>query len=265
MTKKYPFDPSIKHHLLIALGLAVWIFMFLFFTEPLDVSDLNTTEKLTYLPGYGVIGAGLYLLVLPFQNWLFKRNSTQWFLINEITLLLVFSIFSIVVIRFYYLIIIVDWHPNRYDFWYHLKSILLPALLTILPILIIGRYAFGKYKNKKLEQQKIEIQGEGNYESLRLLQDDLICIQSSDNYIEVFYLDGITLKKSIIRNTLSKVSETFPQFLRTHRSFIVNPFHFQSWKTEKGKHFLTLSQSLEIPVSKTYIDNIKSKLHFTTD
>ena len=129
----------------------------------------------------------------------------------------------------YYLFIIVDWHPNRYDLFYHVKSILLllPAILTILPIIIIGRFAFGKYKDKKIKDQKIEIQGEGNYESLRLLLNDLISIQSSDNYVEVFYLDGNVLKKSLIRNTLSKVADSFPELLRTHHLLKTLKFQFQ--------------------------------------
>lgn len=265
MHKKYPFDPSLKHHLLIALGLAIWIFVFLYFTEPLDVSDFNHTEKLIYLPLYGIVGAVLYVIVLPFQVWLYKKNKGVWKLSSELLLFAIFIIISIFCLRLFYLQVIVEWHPNAYDFWYHLKSIMLPALLTILPIVIIGRFAFGKYKNKKLEEQKIEIQGEGNYESLRLLLNDLICIQSSDNYVEVFYLDGTMLKKSLIRNTLSKVADTFPELLRTHRGFIINPFHFKSWKTEKGKHFLSLAQDIEVPISKTYLDNVKALLNSTTD
>jgi DNA-binding LytR/AlgR family response regulator len=162
--------------------------------------------------------------------------------------------------RLLYLYVIVYGQPNPYTLGYHFTSIFLPALTVILPILIIGRFAFGKYKNKKLEEQKIEIQGEGHYESLRLLLNDLICIQSSDNYVEVFYIDGTMLKKSLIRNTLSKVSNSFPELLRTHRSFVINPFHFKSWKTEKGKHFLLLAQDIEVPISKTYLEDVKETL-----
>ena len=72
-----------------------------------------------------------------------------------------------------------------------------------------------------MEAQKIEIKGEGQYESLRLLEEDLICIQSSDNYIEVFYLNGGQLKKMLIRNKLSIVEDAFPKFLRTHRSYMI--------------------------------------------
>lgn len=117
---------------------------------------------------------------------------------------------------------------------------------------------------KKLEDTKIEIKGEGNYESLKLHLNDLIAVQSSDNYIEVFYISGSILKKSLIRNKLSKIETTFSELQRTHRSYIINPYHFQSWKTEKGKHFLVLSHNIEVPISKTYLEAIKSTLNFTT-
>lgn len=265
MSKTYPFDPSIKHHLLIALGLFVWIFVFLYFTEPLDVNEFNYIEKLTYLPLYGFIGAMIYIAVLPFQILMFKKNNAIWKRSNEIFVLALFVIISIFGLRLFYLHFIVEWHPNAYTFWYHLKSIIFPAMLTILPIIVIGRFAFGKYKEKKLEEQKIEIQGEGNYESLRLQLNELICIRSSDNYIEVFYLNGTHLKKTLIRNKLSVIDESFPELLRTHRSFIINPFHFQTWKTEKGKHFLALAYDIEVPISKTYLENVKTQFYSATD
>ena len=264
MHKKYPFDPSIKHHIFIALGLALWIFLFLYFTEPIDVSEFSDSEKLMYLPLYGLITAMSYLCFIPFQNWLYKKSQLQWKRIHELVFLIVFIVMSMTFSRLLYLYVIVYGEPNPYTLGYHITSIFLPAITVILPILIIGRFAFGKYKDKKLEEQKIEIQGEGNYESLRLLLNDLICIQSSDNYVEVFYLDGTIVKKSLIRNTLSKVSESLPELLRIHRGYIINPFHFQSWKTEKGKHFLNLSQSIEVPISKTYLEDVKVQLYSAT-
>ena len=265
MYKKHPFDPSIKHHIIIALGLAIWVFLFLYVTEPIDVNEFNNNEKLIYLPLYGLITAISYLCFIPFQNWLYKRNKSRWYCIHELLFLFAFVMVAMTFSRLLYLYIIVYDEPNPYTLGYHITSIFLPALTVILPILVIGRFAFGKYKDKKLEEQKVEIKGEGHYESLRLLLNDLICIQSSDNYVEVFYLDGNVLKKSLIRNTLSKVSDSFPELLRTHRGFIINPFHFISWKTEKGKHSLNLSQSIDVPVSKTYLENVKETFVSTTE
>ena len=72
MNRKYPFDPAVKHHLIIALGLAIWIFVFLYFTEPLDVNRLGNTNKFFFLIGYGIIGGISYLLFLPFQYFIFQ-------------------------------------------------------------------------------------------------------------------------------------------------------------------------------------------------
>lgn len=264
MKKNYPFDPKFTHHLLIALGLAIWIFVFLYFTEPLDINEFSDYEKLIFLPAYGVLGSLLYIISLPFQYWLYNRSQKKWSILLEVIFLIVFIVVTIIGLRLFYLYIVVPNERNPYTFLYHLKSIIFPALITILPIVLIGRFGFGKYKQKKLEAQKIEIKGEGNYDCLKLLLDDLICIQSSDNYIEVFYISGTVLKKSLIRNKLSVIDDEFPELLRTHRSFIINPFHFQRWETEKGKISAVLSYDIEVPISKTYQDAVNSELNFAT-
>ena len=265
MNRKYPFDPSIKHHIIIALGLASWIFVFLYFTEPLDVNELYDDEKLFFLMGYSFIGGLCYLLFLPIQYIIFNKYDKNWTILSEFIFLLVFSFLTITIARFYYLYVVMAGERNPYGLWYMLTSIFFPAIATILPIIIFGRFAFGKYKNKKTEANKIEIKGEGTYEGLRLFLNDVICIQSSDNYIEVFYLSGKELKKSLIRNKLSAVADEFPVLLRTHRSYLINPFHFLQWKTEKSKLFVILFHHIEVPVSRTYQTDVKSIINSTTE
>lgn len=262
MKKPYPFDPSFRHHLLIALGLAVWIFVFLYFTEPLDVNEFGDREKLIYLPLYGLVGAFVYLIALLFQKFL-QQQSSGWLLWKEISFLVVFVILGCVVTRMVYLYVIMVGEPNPYTLGYYLRAIYLPASLTILPIVIVGRWAFGKYANKKLQATKLVIPGAGTYEGLRLFENDLICIQSSDNYIEVTYLEGDQLKKHLIRNKLSEIESLFPQLQRTHRSHLLNPLHFREWKVKSGKHSLVLSRDIEIPVSKSFVEATKARLHST--
>lgn len=262
---KHPFDPLLKHHFLIGLLLAIWIFVFLYFTEPLDVNEFNDNDKLIYLPGYAILGGFCYLLFLPIQSFLFKKSEQKWTVINEIIFLASFSIITITIARCYYLYIIMIDEPNPYELGYMLKSIFLPAIATILPIIIIARFAFGKYHEKRLEDQKIEIKGEGNYEGLRLQLNDVISIQSSDNYIEVFYVSGNNLKKTLIRNKLSVIDEEFSELLRAHRSYLFNPYHFQQWKTENGKLSVVLNHAIEVPISKTYQSAIKAAINSTTN
>lgn len=265
LSKKYPFDSSVKHHVIIAFGLAIWIFVFLYFTEPLDVNEFGDEEKLIYMPLYGLLGAFCYMIFLPIQHYLYKRNNEYWFVKTELIFFLIFIVVSITIARLFYLYVIVPDEPNPYSLGYHLRTVLIPAFLTILPIIIFGRYAFGKYKHKKLEATKIEIKGEGNYEGIKLFLNDVVCIQSSDNYIEVFYISGNNLKKTLIRNKLSVIADEFPELLRVHRSYIINPYHFKQWKSEKNKLFAELSYSIFTPISNTYKTTAKTLLNSTTE
>lgn len=265
MKRLYPFDPLIKHHILISLLLSIWVFVFLYFTEPLDVNELSNTEKLLFLPGYGIVAGFCYLIFLPFQNFLYFKLKKQWKIFSELSFIITFCVVTTIIARCYYLYIVVVNEPNPHTFSYMLVSIFLPAIATILPIILIGRFSFGKYYEKQLEDQKIEIKGEGNYEGLRLQLNDVISIQSSDNYIEVFYLSGNDLKKTLIRNKLSVVADVFPELLRAHRSYLINPFHFQRWKTENGKLFVILNHHVEVPISKTYKTHIKTMINSATN
>lgn len=251
--------------MLIALSLGVWIFAFLYFTEPLDVSEFGDREKLIYLPGYGLVGGVLYLVFLPLQYFIYRKNQQKWTIFLEFFFLSVFVLVSSTTARLYYMLVVMQGESNPYTLSYYITDILIPAISIILPILVIGRFAFGKYKEKQIEQSKIEIKGEGTYDGLKLLFNDLICIQSSDNYIEVHYFSGKELKKSLIRNKLSVVADEFPELLRVHRSYVINPYHFQQWKTEKGKLFAELSSSIFTPVSNTYKNEVKAVLNSTTN
>lgn len=249
----------------MAIGLAIWVFVFLFFTEPLDVSEFSAQEKLLYMPLYGVFTSVCYLLTLPFQYWLYGKNNLKWSIGSELLQFLFLIILGFLITRSVYFYIVIDQHPNAYTISYFAAAIYLPGILTVFPIIAIGRWSFGKYKDKKLEDQKIEIQGMGNYESLRLLLNDLICIQSSDNYVEITYKEDGELKKQLIRNKLADVESARPELIRTHRSFLINPYHFKQWKTGNRRVFVVLSSDIEVPVSKTFQPEVEQAVNSATE
>ncbi|MAZ71613.1 MAG: transcriptional regulator [Flavobacteriaceae bacterium] len=258
LKKPYPLDPLLKHHILIALGLAIWIFLFLALTEPLDTDEFIGIEKLTFLPLYGLGGAIAYLLILPLQVFLYNRNTKKWMLWSELLFFFLMFLFGLVLLRTIYLYVVVPGAQNPYSLYYFFTAIYLPAIATIMPILAIGRWAFGRYVEKKLEDQKIEIEGEGTYEGLRLQLNDLVSVKADDNYIEVSFINNGALKKQLIRNKLSAVETAIPELVRTHRSHLINPNHFQQFKMESGKLNLILTAETLVPVSKTYATTIKN-------
>ena len=95
---RFPFDPSLRHHLFIAVGLFLWVFVFLFFTEPLDIKELYFDEKLLYLPVYSLVASFGYLLLLPLQSWLYAYNARVWKLSSELLMLFAFSLLGLVMV-----------------------------------------------------------------------------------------------------------------------------------------------------------------------
>ena len=73
------------------------------------------------------------------------------------------------------------------------------------------------------------------------------------------------MKKTLIRNKLSIIDAEFPELLRAHRSYLINPYHFQQWKTENGKLSVILNHSIEVPISKTYQPAIKATINSATN
>ena len=64
----YPLDVKKVHHYRLALIVAIWIFLFLFFAEPFKIDRFSFIKKLWTLPLYGIIQSGSYLAALPYQN-----------------------------------------------------------------------------------------------------------------------------------------------------------------------------------------------------
>ena len=96
-------------------------------------------------------------------------------------------------------------------------------------------------------------------ETLRfsILLDDLLYLESSDNYVIVYYLDHTKVSKFLIRNSLKNYEESLgvPNLVRCHRSYIVNFDKVKIMRKEKEGLLLELDipQQLSLPVSKTYV------------
>jgi DNA-binding LytR/AlgR family response regulator len=113
--------------------------------------------------------------------------------------------------------------------------------------------------------QNITIKDENEIVKLILKTEDLLFIQSADNYVEVNFLENGVLSKSLLRNSIKKLETTFinTSIVRCHRSFIVNTHNIVLSKKTSSGFNLILNQvsELTIPVSKSYISEINK---FTT-
>ncbi len=95
---------------------------------------------------------------------------------------------------------------------------------------------------------------------LSVINEDILYIEASDNYVSVYYLMNNKVSKYMIRNTLKQLEIKLSKigFIRCHRSYLVNFNKVKVLKREKEGLFLVLNieGELVLPVSKTYVSPI---------
>ncbi len=90
---------------------------------------------------------------------------------------------------------------------------------------------------------------------LSLAGENFLFIESADNYVEIHYLSGGQLKRSLLRTTLKRMEEAnrqSPFIQRCHRRYLVNPFQIQNLSYENRNLILDLGYHVFIPVSSSY-------------
>ena len=139
-----------------------------------------------------------------------------------------------------------------YNFYEFTTKIILIISLILTPIIFLAR----RYSIKLIPQQEtyIVIRGNNKMDFLKIKKEELICVSNSQNYVEIFYVENEQLKTKLIRSSLKKIQYEFDFLIQIHRSHLINPSHFKSWK---DSNTILLTQ-VELPVSKNYKNRLLS-------
>ena len=112
-----------------------------------------------------------------------------------------------------------------------------------------------------LQKAYIQILDEKGEMRLSVRRENLVLIESADNYVCVYYINGDKAKKVLVRNTLSRVAEDLngTRIVRCHRSYMVNLDHAKILHRDKEGVFIELGIEgiPDVPISKTYANNVR--------
>ena len=156
------------------------------------------------------------------------------------------------------------------------RSLYNTALVLLLPYTITWLYLSWKDKSRLLEiieqensQNKqtktlIAFHDEKGDLKISIMLENLLYIESADNYATIFYINKQSRSHYMIRNSLKWMEENLIKdtpLVRCHRSFIVNLDKVKILKKEKSGIMLELDaeNSPDIPVSKTYYQSFMDK------
>lgn len=109
--------------------------------------------------------------------------------------------------------------------------------------------------SKQTEKRLIVFKDENGKIKFSLLANDLLMLESTDNYVSVFYILRNKVQRKLLRNTLKNMEEMLKEnaILRCHRSFMVNPTNVE-FMQKNGKKLIIKIKHLDqsIPVSEKY-------------
>ena len=105
---------------------------------------------------------------------------------------------------------------------------------------------------------------ESQSDRIEIHPDDIMLVKSADNYIRIVYKDRDEIKQKMLRKTITNIGtqlRKYPEFLRCHRTCIINTFFIVNLTNNyKGYRLQLLDYEEEIPVSRQYILAVKEYL-----
>ncbi|HOW39267.1 MAG TPA: LytTR family DNA-binding domain-containing protein [Bacteroidales bacterium] len=146
------------------------------------------------------------------------------------------------------------------------------ALVILLPYSTLWLYFSWREKKEQIERM-VDVQAvspntrdmipfydEKGILKFSVKKENLLYIESAENYVSVCYLNKGKVSKYLLRDTLKKVEESFAgtDVIRCHRSYMVNFEKVKVIKKERDGLKLELDNVsvADIPVSKTYVSTV---------
>ncbi len=271
LNRKFTLIDSKKNRVFLVVFNSVFLILFLNIYLPFNIEQWAGTEEGNYLLILSLFWLIASLIIAFSQfvlRYLFKQNE---FIIKTYLIWIFFEYFIIGII----LTIIFSDFNSFISFLMELGfSVRLIFAIAIIPnALVILILSLLKYKREmsekeeeieelRIERKKVVVSNElinlpDDKGSIKfsLPLDDMLYLESTDNYVVVFYTSNGVVKKELLRNSLKKLENVFGDLplKRCHRSYMVNLNNLSLVKKSGQKMILSLSNTSEtIPVSKTY-------------
>ncbi|MFO7656054.1 MAG: LytTR family DNA-binding domain-containing protein [Bacteroidales bacterium] len=276
MNRNNSMDELIENlKLIFAIGIGLYLFILFF--QPFEqlVPDLN--EQLLFNAGL----AGIMMLLM----WLFRillpslfESISEFEKFNLHSELLYFSIWALSSVAFVFYIRYVG--GIRMSFFLVFKIIIVCFASTALLRSADERNSVSKMlralrdKNRNLSSQILQtaitenpeevFASENKSEIVKLKTDNIVLIKSADNYVEIFFKEDDKIQQKLIRNTLKDIENQLKkhaQFIRCHRTCIINKKHVYDFKHDYAGYRLKLSGFGEdVPVSRQYLLAVKEAI-----
>jgi DNA-binding LytR/AlgR family response regulator len=216
------------------------------------------------------------MLVIVFSRmifiWIGKSHKINYLLY------IVWNLAEILLLAFTYTVLDVYFLGNAENpFELYFRLLLLTVFVLAIPYSLSWLYYSWQDQKRKLFELSSETSSEYSLRNMvnfydetdklrfSLNADDVLYIESTDNYVTVYVQDKDRVKKVMLRNTMKRLEIELEKtlFRRCHRSFIVN---FQNVKMVRLSGtslfiYIDASEEIKIPVSRTYMEKVHETIN----
>ncbi|MFL5754313.1 MAG: LytR/AlgR family response regulator transcription factor, partial [Bacteroidia bacterium] len=120
-----------------------------------------------------------------------------------------------------------------------------------------------KTEEETIAKDLITFIAENEKDKITLAADELIYVESADNYSTVYYKEKKAVRKSLLRSSLKRMEAHINNrnIKRCHRSYIVNLMHVTKIEGNAAGYYLII-EGIEqsIPVSRNYASNVLAEM-----
>ena len=264
---KYVYEkPNIVQLILLT---ALFALVFINIYKPFSSSNWYPVSELKFFLFSSLIILTGVLVVVISRICMFYYGRKHGITYGAYTVWIIIEVASMALFYTFYTLTL---NPERDWMGVFKESVIDTSLVLLLPYFILHLYFSYQEKEKMLrllEQTRADLSAqqsvfsfydEKNDFKLSVKRNNLLYLESADNYVCIWYLNKGILSKFMLRNSLKAIEETLSDthVLRCHRSFMVNFEQVKVIRREKDGIYLELGidKVPDIPISKTYSEKV---------
>jgi DNA-binding LytR/AlgR family response regulator len=273
------FITIFKQDLRLFLSISFGVFLFILFFEPFPLQIYDFNNRLIFVAGY----AAIFFVFMNITGIVFRWSTADnGKIIHEPVLASYLEGFILFILNSvstaFYLRYVAD---VLITFPIMVKALIIGMIPTV-SLWMHDSYIELLHRNKSLVREKEQIQekvelyadefqnktveflSEYKDENLKLNASDVILIKSANNYVEIVFHSGDTVKKQLIRNTLRNIEQIlkpYSFFVRCHRICIVNTLFVEKINKKFNNIWVDIiGYDEQIPVSRQYLLKLQENI-----
>jgi hypothetical protein len=279
-----PMWPNISFHIFIGIFVALFLMVF----QPFGTEDWLTDYKILKLAGYGILSFLIPTMLFFFRNFLINKfNFEHKYKVKHEVLWLVLILISIACVNCVYTSYLISIPLSLSLFGY---AIFMVCAIGFFPIVASIYVKYNQYlalnqkeakvlddliinnsefdgENRQKPENVITLVAENGKDMITLEANNLLYIESSENYSSIVFMKSGKVEKVLLRSTLKRLEDQIdnPSILRCHRSFIVNLKNVLHFSGNAQGYLMSINGTdTKIPVSRSYgpkiLEELKKKM-----